>query len=510
MTRPIVLQGDRKSVTRTGIGTFLSVILGAVAAFAATLLVSNNLGEKGAGVFFQILAFFAITSTACIFGADTALVRSLTAQLTLGHRNSVWKTFVVAILPVASVSLIVAAIFWFNAPHLARVFNNEDQARQLIRLLSVFIPPGSLLTTLFGGLRGFGRVRTFTVLQNVLLPWLRFGAVAAVVLLGIGTLGLAIAWVAPVLFVLAAAALLVRRSYLTYRRSPETAQLPASADSLSSPLSAAARTKSFWSFAAGRGASSLVEIVLEWIDVIFVGIFLGPAAAGVYGVVNRCVRLGQMADHSARIVVGPMLGAAMATSDRFRTQKIYITSTRVLVLVAWPFYFLLLIGGSTLLSFFGPEFRAGYPALVIVSVAMALAVTAGGVQSVLLMAGRSRWQMYNKLAALSVAITGNILLIPWLGLRGAAIAWAAAVLLDCTLATWQVHHFLKIRMTPRAILLPAVLAFSIYGLGFGLARLILGPSLLIFVVSLMVLTAAYGVLLWKYRVNLGLATLRGG
>lgn len=511
MTRPIVIQGDRKAVAKTGVGTFTTVVFGAGVAFATTLFVSNSVGDQGTGVFFQILAFYAIASTACTFGADTGLVKTLTAHVTLGQRTLVWKTFVVAVAPVALVSIAVSIIFWISASSLAELFSGAD-AEALIQLLAVFIVPSSLLTVLFGGLRGFGRVGTFTSLQNVLLPCLRFAAVVAVTSLGLGAVALAAAWVAPVAAVFALTVCLVRRGYVDYKSSAGTANDPAllipGASTPAEPQhTTTVHARHFWSFASGRGASSLLEIVLEWIDVIFVGIFLGPAAAGVYGVVNRCVRLGQMADHSARIVAGPMLGAAMAASDLVRAQAIYLMSTRLLVMVAWPFYLVLLIGGPAILSFFGPAFSEGYPALVIISCAMALAVTAGGVQSVLLMAGRSRWQLFNKLAALVVAVCANVALIPWLGLRGAAISWAAAVLVDCALATWEVHHYLGIRVPLRLIALPAALSLAVFGAGLGITTVVGGHSLGVLALGLAALGAVYVCLVWMLRHQLGLAAL---
>lgn len=497
MTQPIVFQGDRRTVTRSSIRTFATVIFGAAVAFGTTLFVSNTVGDGGAGVFFQILAFFAIASTACAFGSETALVKFLTAQLTLGYRADVFRTIAVALIPVFIISSVLAGALWFLAPVLATFFH-DAQAQQLIQLLAIFIIPGSLSTAMFGGLRGFGRVGVYTTLQNVFLPSLRFASVAAVILLGLGTVALAAAWVIPVALVLVISAGYMFHIYRSYQSSVSGSLQSRTAGTTAHP------TKSFWSFAAGRGAGSLVEIVLEWIDVILVGVFLGPAAAGVYGVVNRCLRLGQMADHSARIVMGPMLGAAIALSDQARARAIYLMSTRVLLLVAWPFYLLLLIGGPTILAFFGPDFVAGYPAMVIISIAMALTVLVGGVQSVLLMSGRSRWQVNNKLAALAVALIGNLTLIPILGLPGAAISWAAAVLVDSGLAAWEVHHFLHLGLPLRSVALSATLALSVYGAGLGLARLIFSPTGFNLAIELTVLTAVYAALVWRFRVRLGL------
>ena len=54
-----------------------------------------------------------------------------------------------------------------------------------------------------------------------------------------------------------------------------------------------------------------------------------------------------------------------------------------------------------------------------------LSMSAGGVQSVLLMSGKSRWQLLNKLSSLVVAVTLNFTLVPVWGLYGAVTAEAA-------------------------------------------------------------------------------------
>lgn len=499
--RTLVVQGDRKAIAKASAGTFASVIFGAVVAFALTLFVSNTLSNAGTGSFFQIMAFVAIMSTACTFGADTGLVKSISAKVALGHQSTIKTTITVAMVPVTALSCAMALAIWCAAPSLGNLFS-DPQAVGLIRLLAVFIIPGSLMNVLFGGIRGFGRIGAFTVLQNVLLPCLRFAAVAAVVFLGWGTIALGAAWVFPLAALGCAAAYVLTQSYLNAQTKTPPSSGPSHTRNEQDP-SALVQARNFWSFSSGRGASALLEIVLEWIDVILVGLILGPAAAGVYGVVNRCVRMGQMADHSARIVAGPMLGAAMAVRDLPRAQIIYLVSTRLLVLVAWPFYLTLIIAGRTLLTFFGPDFVQGYQALVIISIAMCLAVSAGGVQSVLLMAGRSRWQLYNKLASLAVAVTGNLLLIPLWGIKGAATTWAAAVLVDCTLATWEVHHFLRIRVSLRSLAVPMGLALGLYGAGLVATQAVFGASLSVVALALLTISGIYLATAWRLRTTLG-------
>ena len=131
-------------------------------------------------------------------------------------------------------------------------------------------------------------------------------------------------------------------------------------------------------------------------------------------------------------------------------------------------------------------------------------MSAGGVQSVLLMAGRSRWQLYNKLSSLAAAVALNLTLVPLWGLRGAATAWAAAVLIDCGLAAEQVHRRLGIRARPAELLPAAGLALGVVGLGGLLVRLLLGPGLVGLLVHAVAVCGAYLALLWILRRPLGL------
>ena len=187
-----------------------------------------------------------------------------------------------------------------------------------------------------------------------------------------------------------------------------------------------------------------METILEWIDVLVVTAFLGAAAGGVYGAVNRCVRVGTMIEHTGRVVTGPSISAALATRQLDRAREIFLSTTRVLTALSWPFYLSLAFFGPVLLHFFGKGFEAGAGILWVICPAAMLSMSAGGVQSVLLMSGKSRWQLLNKLSSLVVAVTLNFTLVPVWGLYGAVTAWASALLIDTFLASYQVFRLVGI------------------------------------------------------------------
>jgi uncharacterized membrane-anchored protein len=52
-------------------------------------------------------------------------------------------------------------------------------------------------------------------------------------------------------------------------------------------------------------------------------------------------------------------------------------------------------------------------------------------------------------------VTGNLLLVPHVGINGAAATWAASMALDTSLAAWQVHRATGIALALRSVALTA-------------------------------------------------------
>lgn len=496
-----------RSLAKSGAFSTLYVMYGSTAAFVATLVVSNGIGEAGAGSFFQIMALFAIATSLCVFGADTGLVRTMSAQRALGRYSALPQLMRFAFGPATllTCAVMVLAVIMVFSPATSQL---ASESRIAILAGAPFILCAAWMTLCFGALRGLGYTVEFTFLQSALLPTLRILTVLLAVRLSGTILSLSLAWSLPLLIVFVVSALWVRASMPHEEDLPgypdqHLAGVPAVGTSAAAPETA----KSFWAFSSARGISTMVEALLEWIDVLLVGLFLGPVASGIYGAVNRCVRVGAMVEHTARVVTGPEISSAIARGDAVRARQIFVSSTRILIAVGWPFFITLAAFGPALLSFFGSGFVEGAPLFWIIGAAMLVQMAAGGVQSVLLMSGRSRWQLYNKLSALAVAVLLNLTLIPLWGLAGAAFAWAAAVLTDCLLATVQVYGKLGIRPGPGELLPIMALAAATPSLGTLVIHIFWGNQFFGLIIYLVTVVPLYAVLLFSFRQQVGLEQL---
>ena len=483
-------KGKQPSLAKSGSLASLCVMYGAGIAFVTTMVVSNGIGAEGSGEFFRLMALFAIAISLVTFGADTGLVRTMSAQRALGRYGVLPQLIRYGLIPslVTSVLLVVGVYVYTEIAPMAP----EYQAA--MRVSSAFVLVAALMTVFFGALRGLHRVVTFTLLQNVLLPTLRFAAVGLVVLFSGQLMDLVYAWTVPVAITAVVALWLLERAF----PSEEHVEVLPSEDSPTETF------RSFWSFSSARGVATVVETILEWIDVLVVTAFLGAAAGGVYGAVNRCVRVGTMIEHTGRVVTGPSISAALATRQLDRAREIFLSTTRVLTALSWPFYLSLAFFGPVLLGLFGKGFEAGAGILWVICPAAMLSMSAGGVQSVLLMSGKSRWQLLNKLSSLVVAVTLNFTLVPVWGLYGAVTAWASALLIDTFLASYQVFRLVGIRasireMAPSLFLGAAVpTACALVSLTF------LGQSVLGVIVYVVLLVPVYGAVLYRFRKALGI------
>ena len=166
---------------------------GAGIAFVTTMVVSNGIGAEGSASFFRLMALFAISISLVTFGADTGLVRTMSAQRALGRYGVLPQLIRYGLIPslVTSV-LLVAGVYMYQACADGSCVSGGN-ARQLRFCAVSGVDDGVLRRATRSAACG-----DFTLLQNVLLPTLRLAAVGLVVLFSGQLMDLVYAWTIPV------------------------------------------------------------------------------------------------------------------------------------------------------------------------------------------------------------------------------------------------------------------------------------------------------------------------
>lgn len=157
-------------------------------------------------------------------------------------------------------------------------------------------------------------------------------------------------------------------------------------------------------------------------DPVIVGLLLGPADLGVYMAAVRTATLVSFALTITSVVAQPSLSALHARQDPQALKSFFQVTRRWTFLTSLLGALFLTLTGRFILSMFGPEYLAAYPALLILLAGHVLASAFGPVTSLLIMSDRQ-----NVAAAVLVcAMLGNAILTVLLGklfgIAGAALA----------------------------------------------------------------------------------------
>jgi O-antigen/teichoic acid export membrane protein len=113
----------------------------------------------------------------------------------------------------------------------------------------------------------------------------------------------------------------------------------------------------------------------------------------------------------------------------------------VLVFFAAPF-----------LSLFGPDFRAGWPVLIVIVAAEIVDCGVGSVGLLLMMSGNEKRYIRTQTVLAPVILGMKLVLIPSLGLMGAALGSALGIALSNLAYLWQVKKYLGMQPLNRGYL----------------------------------------------------------
>ncbi|MGH9102296.1 MAG: polysaccharide biosynthesis C-terminal domain-containing protein, partial [Acidimicrobiales bacterium] len=462
-----------------------------MAAFGLAIVVAREFGAVGSGVFFEAVALFTIASTVAKLGADTGLTRSISRRLVQGRAPELRALGLIATWPPLVVATAAGIGLWVGAPELTHLaFRGEHLASttEYLRLLAPFLPLATASLVLLPGTRGFQAIWPLVGIQNMAMPILRIVLLPILLLAGLGTLSVALAWALPL--ALGAAVGVMSFAHLSSsarRAAPETAPSPVTREAF----------WSFWRFAAPSGLVASCNIIILWLDVLLVGALVSTAQSGIYAVASRCISIATYSVGALGFAIAPQFSRLYASGRLREAGRVFRTATAWLMAVAWPVCLVMGVFAPVVLRLFGREFVSGAVALSILAPGMLVATGTGNCSIVLLMTGRSSAALAIAAGSMAVNIGLDLALIPRLGIVGAAIGWAVTMVISngsTTLLLLRLHRLHPISYAFVFVALDSILCYGVLGL---MLRLWVGPTVPALTASVVVGSLLYVAALWS-------------
>jgi O-antigen/teichoic acid export membrane protein len=399
-----------------------------VASLGANILISRVLGAPGLGVVTLATQFAFIGGAATRFGMDMAAVRRVAIDVGKGEPGRA-RAVVARAAAIAAVVSVAAAILAFIASGaLARAFGSAG-ADSVFQAAALALPFVALCQVYLGGTRGLKIMRhtLYIFWAGQPVAWIAFmlAAWALARSAGASVLAYAASWIAATL----------AAWFVWVRETAPFPRMPAEPNEV----------RELVRYGAPRAPAALLSQLLFWTDYFVLSRFASQEELGVYAAAVRVAQALMLFLIAVNYMFSPFVADLHARGDRDRLDGLYKALTRWMLAGTIPLLLLLLIAPGPVLQVFGSTFGSGTSALRILLIGQTVNVAVGSVGFILIMVGRTGWDLVVYAASFLIDLGVAFALCPHFGAEGAATAQAITMVVSNVGRLYLVWRFVHIQ-----------------------------------------------------------------
>ncbi|WP_292371655.1 flippase [Methanosarcina sp. UBA411] len=205
---------------------------------------------------------------------------------------------------------------------------------------------------------------------------------------------------------------------------------------------------SFWLFLTTGGM-----LVFSQADTVLIGYFMNNEDVGIYRVVLQFTAVATFSSYAIRSTLWPRISQWGKANEIYLIEESLARAISYSLILAIPvFVGGILLGDHLLSSFYGPDFAQGYQTLVILLAVQMVNVFQYFFTMYLDALNYPKESFKVTAVGVGANILLNIILIPFMGIDGAAIATLATMTLNALLAWQALSKYMTIRLELNCLL----------------------------------------------------------
>jgi O-antigen/teichoic acid export membrane protein len=342
----------------------------ATTAFLLTAYITNALEIEEAGNFLLILSMLAIFSTFFRLGLDNIVLRELSAndcsekaQETL-NKGLVWVFF--GVLPFCTLLMV------FDSAISEKIFNKE-QISDLIFWSALALPSMCVFMLMAMGFQSQRRFFFTTIYQNFGVSILFL--VTALVYSSYFTID---ALIAVKIYTISAWAVLISAMVLWYGQKKIIFCVGSVFD------------KKMFVSSWRLWLASTMSLITQWSSMFIAGILLTSQEVAFFSSAFRAALVITFILMVVNMVVTPIYAKQWKNNDLIGMAKLSHKSSRLMVLIVLPLFFVVLFQSERIMTIFGPEYGVAGSILLILALGQFINVATGSVGYLLNMTGHEK------------------------------------------------------------------------------------------------------------------------
>lgn len=407
---------------------FVFRLLSAVASYVFFFFLAQLYGADGVGVFATSWTILMISSVVGKMGFDTSIVKYLAesaSRRSYLRMRSIYRYGLRIILMSASaVALVVIAL----SGYFTDWFYDTVEQNYVVMAIGLLVIPYSLMSYNSESLKGLKKILPFSIHQNVTIY---FGGLIILFIVNAfyGQKEAAIIALGIILIILMASSFFTLKSFLkTYPNhdSHYSPKIPKPGKIISTTLPMMMTNSLF--------------LVMNWTDVLMLGAFSDDAAVGIYNVALKIAALNSIVLIAVNSIAMPKY-AELFKVNKVRFKQLVKAVSFISFLASAPVFILILVFPEFILGLFGAEFQAGNQAMIVLSFGQLFAAFSGSTVILMNMTGKEKNVLYVLVVSVLINFVLNYVLIPVLGINGAAYATAFSTVLLNLLAVINIYQY---------------------------------------------------------------------
>ncbi|RZV10898.1 O-antigen/teichoic acid export membrane protein [Natrinema hispanicum] len=384
---------------------FSGRVIATISSSILTVLLARLLEPDSYGLLFLAISIYGIVKLFSKLGIARSASRYL-AEYRETDADQIPYILKTSFLLNALTILLTGFVLFIGKEHIAELIGRPELS-PFLALGALFIGFSSLLSYVRFILQGFERVELSSTVHAADRTCRLFLAVGFV-LLGYDVIGALLGYIISAALVSTGGLLFIYISfYRGFEKNPREPDLRRRIIKYAIPLT----------------ATNTATVLDKRIDMVLIGFFLNPSAVAFYTAGRQIVQFIKMPMASLGFTLSPMYGSQKANGDSDTAARIYETSLSYGLLLYIPISAgVILIAEPLIELVFGSEYLGAVPILHVFSLYIVLESVTELTNTSLDYLGRARSRAIIQLITAVLNVLLNIILIPLIGIVGAAIA----------------------------------------------------------------------------------------
>jgi O-antigen/teichoic acid export membrane protein len=406
--------------------SFISLFTASFVNFVLRIIIGRELGPAGLGVYTLVFVIYLLGMQFAAFGVTSALTKYV-AEFIDDH-NTVRKYVSSGMTSSIISGTLMAVVLYLFAPYLAISFFKIPEMEGFLELIALCLPFIAIQKAVLGTLNGFRKMHLYALVNIAQYVSVVCLSIVLVIVFNMGVFGAVIGLVVPTIIVGILSPLLIKTHL--------------GCDNSFWDMSALRATTIFGFFVV---LSNSIGYLATQIDSILIGHYLDPTAVGIYAVAILLVQALTLVPNAIQCVTYPAMATLFGKGDVVGVRHIFYSTLKKSFLLTSGVAVLLAICAPLIITLlFGQQFLGAYVPLLILLIGYTVDSSFSAVGTTLGSIGKVHIVFRIQAICVVLNIILNILLIPPLGISGAALATSIMLIVDFIITTALINRYLSL------------------------------------------------------------------